>query len=295
MDRADFHSWMQISESVSDKRDFFHLWLRQGSSGDWKTVEEELRSYLERAHQDARTVFHRGLMLDLDPLTPSGHQYPNSLPLDAKKGLFGEAFCGMMAEAFECAGKDCWMIPCFLFRLHDDAFNYLFRLMFGAEVSKAAPGRKGSDFIALELDADGHVVSFLNGESKCHETFNITKAREALAKMKQDSKLPVSLPQLVVIMCETNAERFASTIESIRRILLSRNQPKVPMAEMFVAVYAKPGIKECSEPRLNYQDKLGSHDCDRPLQIVEVWIPDAEQMIEELYNSLYVPAAEANV
>ena len=112
--------------------------------------------------------------------------YPHDMPLKAKKGFFGEALCGMFTEGMEILGGENWIVPAFLFRLHREAAEHLFRLVMKEKVPKDIPGRTGSDFIAIALGKDGQIKRFLSGEAKCHETFNITGCKQFLKEIGEE-------------------------------------------------------------------------------------------------------------
>jgi hypothetical protein len=142
------------------------------------------------------------------------------MPLKAKKGFFGEALCGMFTEAIEIAGEDEWIVPAFLFRLHREAEEHLFRLVMKEKVPKDIPGRTGSDFVAIAMGGDGQITKFLSGEAKCHDAFNITKCRKFLKELSDEGPVPVSLPQLIRILEDQDEGHLGEIIAAIDDVFL---------------------------------------------------------------------------
>lgn len=285
--KDELNKWVTVQQEGSLDSDYCHARVAQVALGKWKEIRPQLRAYLERAHKDARDVFQESFCSTLDPVVD--FEYPRSMPLDAKKGFFGEALCGVIAETMEIVGRRRWTIPVFLFRLHGEAEEYLWRLITGESVKGKVPGRSGSDFIAMCLDAEGSIQAFLVGEAKCHQRLNITQAREALEKLGREGPLPVSLSQVKRILKDTDAVAHAGTIKAIEKILVQARQRQfqVPRTDLFLLMFADPAVKDYSAPRISEDDKKACYTCGRPLHVVEFHVEDAEEMIKSLYDDLY--------
>jgi len=96
--------WLRGRANVNGN--YGHILFEQIIPND-NTVVNELRSYFESAHPDAREVFHRSVRIDLHPdaNAPGSHAiYPNCLPPTARKGLFGEVMTGLMTQAYRAGG-----------------------------------------------------------------------------------------------------------------------------------------------------------------------------------------------
>jgi hypothetical protein len=247
-------------------------------------------AYLERAHLDARDYFHGALGQGLDPRGGDyAITYPSSLPLGTKKGYFGEVFCGMLAEVGQVDGGEEWTVPIFLFRLHHAAEEYLMRLITGEQVAEEMPGRTGSDCLALALTADASVQAILSAESKCYETFNVTKAKEAIADVGAQAGIPVSLPQLKRLLAEIHPEHYQATILALEKIITAAHQPAVPRRDLVVFIFEDPNVRDYTAPRITLADVQREYRCrcDRRLQVVEVHLPGAGDLIPRLYDALY--------
>jgi hypothetical protein len=288
--RQDFEVWFDAGSSREPDGLYTHLRLRARDAQRWAEVRPAVIAYFERAHADARDYFHEALGVSLDP-RGGDHviDYPSSLPLGTKKGYFGEVFCGMLAEAEQVAGGEDWEVPIFLFRLHHAAEEYLTRLITGEAVAVDMPGRTGSDCLALALAQDGSIEAILSAESKCHETFNITIAKQAIAALGTQAGVPVSLPQLKRLLAELDAERYKPTILALERLITVARQPTVPRRDLIVFIFEDPAVHDYAAPRITVADIQGHYrcNCDRRLQVVEVHLPGAGALIEQLYDGLY--------
>lgn len=268
--------------------------LRARDAARWRNLRPTIAQYLEWAHADARRIFHDSLGITLDPRggwTPV--EYPGSLPLMTRKGYFGEVFCGILAEAGQVHADDEWIVPIFLFRLHTQAEEYLMRLITGEQAAGTIVGRTGSDNLALSLNGDGTVKAILGAEAKCYEDFNTTKARKALADLGAQAAVPVSLGQLKRLLAEIDPERFEATILDLERIIKHARQPTVPRHDLLVLIFEDPKIKDYSAPRISVAEKTANYAGGRPLQVVEVHLPGAGALIEELYACLYANVQNA--
>ncbi|MDQ3623320.1 MAG: hypothetical protein M3463_12655, partial [Verrucomicrobiota bacterium] len=240
------------------------------------------------AHADARRIFHDSLGITLDPRGGRPPvEYPGSLPLKARKGYFGEVFSGILAEAGQVHAEDEWRVPIFLFRLHTQAEEYLMRLITGEPAAGTIVGRTGSDNLALSLNGDGTVKAILGAEAKCYSDFNITKACEALADLGAQAGVPVSLGQLKRLLAEIDPERFEATILDLEKIIKYARQATVPRHDLLVLIFEDPKIKTYNAPRISVAEVETNYAAKRPLQVVEVHLPGAGALIEELYADLY--------
>lgn len=297
MDRAELEDWFGISHAGDLDGTYRHTWCRQAERGRWYRHLPNLIAYLERAHEDARQLFQSSFGLDLDPVAPRHGRpsYPSDLPLKTKKGYFGEALCGMMAEGIEIIGRDRWVVPAFLFRLHQEAEEYLFRLVLGAKVPRDIPGRTGSDFVALCLGEDGQIRKFLVGEAKCHEVFNATKCKEALAKLGDEGPTPVSLPQLKRIVQDRGGEGSDRVIAAIENVIFHQRFDSIPRTNLFLYLFDRPGVATYDSVRITEEVRDAGYKCPMPLHVFEVWIPDGSELVRTAYDRVYRGMADVAV
>ena len=285
---TDFDNWFETVRTDDAAGNYVNFRLRARDAARWQNLRPTIAHYLEWAHADARRIFHDALGITLDPRGGRPPvEYPGSLPLMTRKGYFGEVFCGILAEAGQVHADDEWMVPIFLFRLHTQAEEYLMRLITGEPAGGAIVGRTGSDNLALSLNGNGTVKAILGGEAKCYEAFNVTKAREALTDLGAQAAVPVSLGQLKRLLAEIDPEGFEATILDLEKIIKNARQSTVPRHDLLVLIFEDPKIKTYDAPRIGAAEKKASYVAKRPLHVVEVHLPGAGALIEELYAGLY--------
>ena len=285
---ADFDDWFETVRMDDAASKYVNCRLSARDAARWENLRPTIAQYLEWAHADARRIFHDSLGITLDPRGgPPPIEYPRSLPLMTRKGYFGEVFCGILAEAGQVHGGDDWTVPIFLFRLHTQAEEYLMRLITGEPEGSAIVGRTGSDNLALSLNSDGTVKAILGAEAKCYQGFNTTKAREALTDLGAQAAVPVSLGQLKRLLAEIDPARFEATILDLEKIIRNARQSTVPRHDLLVLIFEDPKIKNYDTPRISVAEKTANYTARRPLQVVEVHLPGAGALIEELYAGLY--------
>src|SRR5438552_2791306 len=96
-----FSSWLSSTVTVSpNKRYRHHLLYEQHDKR--ATILEELKIYVQRAHEDARYRLRKLAGYTLDPLNFSTSEdpvrrdrYPEALHIDDLKGWFGEVLAGL--------------------------------------------------------------------------------------------------------------------------------------------------------------------------------------------------------
>jgi hypothetical protein len=286
--RSDIADWFNQQIEGNLDGDYCHLRLSQKVTEGWRPLLSRITAYWERAHSDARNHFNELIGSSLDPLGAPPFDYPKNLPIKTLKGYFGETFCGLLAEVIEIVGRHTWSVPVFLFRFHQQAGEYLTRLITGETANTTIPGRTGSDFVGLRLSESGEIKAFLVAESKCHEVFNIGAAKKALSDLSSGAAIPVSLPQLKQILKIVNSESFAPTIRSIEQIMLSGVSCDLPRTDMLVYIFDRPGVMEYLNPRISDACRAENYTCGRHLQVVEIHIPDAGELIKTVYNRLYL-------
>jgi hypothetical protein len=285
---ADFDDWFETVRADDAAAKYVNFRLRAREVARWQKLRPTITKYLEWAHADARRIFHDSLGITLDPRGGRPPvEYPGSLPLKARKGYFGEVFCGILADSGRVHADDEWRVPIFLFRLHTQAEEYLMRLITGEPAAGTIVGRTGSDNLALSLNGDGTVKAILGAEAKCYDEFNITKARKALADLGTQAVVPVSLGQLKRLLAEIDRDTFEATILDLEKIIKNARQTTVQRHDLLVLIFEDPKIKTYNAPRISVVEVETNYVAKRPLQVVEVHLPGAGALIEELYADLY--------
>lgn len=301
--------WLEEHPTINGS--FGHLLLLQ-KDVDVEEVCESLRSYFESAHLDARQVFHADIGIDLHPDAISDDavpiEYPGCLPSTTRRGLFGEVMAGLVTEGYELVGDHDWCVPCFLFRYHEDARNYLFTLARDPDRKRQTIGRLGSDFIGLLLDESGAVVRFIAGEAKWRKTLT-PSAVDGLMHGKKTANpaggakvhsgkgvwndvntnpiVPIGVRQLMRLLEENDPDGYDAAILSMERALVLRDPAPLPRTDLIILVGNGAATRETLERLLPYEEMPAEYTAGHDLQLVEVVLKDGEQLIDALYKSLW--------
>jgi hypothetical protein len=121
------------------------------------------------AHRDARERLERLMGISLDPLQgvpPDWRPYPDGLHTSALRGYMGEVLAGVVAENHQQHGQP-WVVPAFLFRGHQAAYQELERRRQLGGPARPIPGRTGDDALAFQIDEDGGRHRLVMGKAKC--------------------------------------------------------------------------------------------------------------------------------
>lgn len=302
--------WLEEYPSINGS--FGHLLLLQKDC-DKEAICDALRGYFESAHLDARQVFHDDIGIDLHPDAANGGElpveYPRCLPITTRRGLFGEVMAGLVTESYELVGEHDWCVPIFLFRHHEDARNYLFALARNPERKRQTIGRLGSDFIGLLLDEDRAVARFIAGEAKWRKTLT-PSAVEALmhgekindpaggtAKVhsgkgvwndvNNDPPVPIGVRQLMRLLEELDPDGYDAAILSMEQALVVRNPQPLPRTNLIIIVGNGAARREPMKCLLPFENMPGEYTAGHDLQLVEVVLKNGEDLIDELYESLW--------
>ncbi|EOD4081628.1 hypothetical protein ACOHX9_002027 [Yersinia enterocolitica] len=298
--------WLRGSANVNGN--YGHILFEQIIPND-NTVVDELRSYFESAHLDAREVFHRSVRIDLHPdaNAPGSHAiYPNCLPPTARKGLFGEVMTGLMTQAYQLVGAHQWTVPIFLFRYHAEVEAYLFDLARDPGRVREVSGRHGNDFIALGIDPDsGELVRFLAGEAKWRATLTQSTMDNmmlgALAgpenarvrdnkgvwnELNRGLATPQGLEQMQRLLCEKAREQYAEAIVSLDRVLLIGAVP-LPRTDLVFIAGNRAASRIHGATLLPTGVPPVEYTANRPLQVIELVLENGVELIDNLYNSLW--------
>ncbi len=250
-----------------------------------------LKAYLESAHADARSHFHEICSINLHPGAQGLGgivEYPNRMVGNVRRGLFGEALCGLVAESWLLLSVEAeFTVPVFLFRFHSGVEEALNKLLDGATPPEFS-GRHGDDFLAVELDGDGEVVRILVGEAKFRTDMGVSQyrvlANEVLPKLSAEPNVPLSITKLSRLLKEVDAVRFETVRASLDEIHL--RQRTVERVDMVVLVYEKDAVR-MKPPYAPTSGKPAEHSVARPLVIVELHLPEANALMDSLYPDLY--------
>ena len=309
--QTDIQQWLEDTRASTGN--YGHLLLEQRQAFDFTLLPDALRPYFESAHDDARNVFHEYIGIDLHPdATAEGShaQYPNCLPPTTRKGLFGEVMIGLIAQCYSLASRN-WQIPVYLFRYHEDVGEYLFALSREPGRTRQLFGRKGNDFIAIELDNTGNVVQFMAGEAKWRASLTAGVINDLMlgkwepdptnpgaqkrsgngvwGEINQGLPVPSGLRQLQKILIELAPTEYGNAIISLEGVISLRGNRSaaIPRHDLVFIIGNRPARRNRGTALIPSTALPSEYTAGRPLQVVEVVLDNADGLIESLYDSLW--------
>lgn len=197
------------------------LWREDPNGLD--AIKAELIDYLDEAFDDARQRLRRGFEDSLSPFVTSqpdpADNYPAMLHQVTLQGYLGETLAVLAVEHWGAVGYVDWVVPAFLFRLHDQEFQHLEhinqRLAAGETYDPNAeaeqrPGRTGDDGLAFRINDQNIITDVMTLESKCVCANRPTLIQDAHEKLAAGIQTPSGIRELISILAELVWSKFAS-------------------------------------------------------------------------------------
>lgn len=304
-----------LDEYPSRVENYGHLLLEQNTAA--AAPVDELRPYFESAHFDARSYFHDEMGIDLHPDADgigSHARYPNCLPPTTKHGLFGEVLAGLVAQNYALIGEHTWLVPIFLFRFHADVEAYLFALARDPARKRQMFGRFGNDFIGISLADDGSVARLIAGEAKWRNSLTRGVVEELLFgewvrdnehpdgrrrsgkgiwhEVNRDIPVPQGVRQLQRLLEEHDPEGFDAAILSMDQALLLNEPAAIPRTDLILMAGNSGKRRKSKEVLVGWEEMPNEYTAGHDLQVVEVYLQNGAELIDELYGSLWQVEAE---
>jgi hypothetical protein len=157
------NAWL-VNQHLTSTHARYRLRVWRENQAAPAAIRNEMVAYLEEAFEDARRRIRRGFEDDLspfsDPALDPAANYPALLHRVTLQGYLGETLAVLAVEHWGAHGHMDWIVPAFLFRLHDQEFQHLEaineRLRAGEpydpdQRAQQRPGRTGDDGLAFRL------------------------------------------------------------------------------------------------------------------------------------------------
>jgi hypothetical protein len=208
------NAWL-VDQRLQNAQARYRLRVWRENRAGLSAIRCELIGYIHEAFEDARRRIRRGFEDDLspfrDPPNDPAANYPALLHRVTLQGYFGETLAVMAVEHWGAHGHNDWVVPAFLFRLHDQEFQHLEaineRLAAGQahdpdDPTQLRPGRTGDDGLAFRINGEGTITDILTLEAKCLAQNSNAKIAEAHQKLTAGGKLPSGVRELVNLLAE---------------------------------------------------------------------------------------------
>jgi hypothetical protein len=288
-------AWL-VSLPVASTHHHYRLRVWRENREGFKGIRDELNNYVEEAFEDARIRIRRGFEDDLspfrDPPADPAANYPALLHRVTLQGYFGETLAALAIEHWGAHGHEDWVVPAFLFRLHDQEFQHLDSInarLAGGEAfepdhdAELRPGRTGDDGLAFRINDKNTITDILVLEAKCLARNNTAKIKEAHVKLAAGLALPSGVRELVSILAEYNTQQAQAWQQALLNLWLSgaRNATRQD------CVGYACGQIPVQRRRLSWMDPATPHPAYtavRNLECLEFHFGDLDTLIDTLYR-----------
>lgn len=228
------NSWLVGKQLPNSESPLYRLRLWREDPNGLAAIKSELIEYLDEAFDDARIRLRKGFEDSLSPFVappqdPAAN-YPAMLHQVTLQGYLGETLAVLAVEHWGAAGHTDWVIPAFLFRLHDQEFQHLElinqRLAAGEAYDPNAeaeqrPGRTGDDGLAFRINDQNVITDILTLEAKCVGANRPKLIEDAHEKLAAGSKTPTGIRELISILAEYNTPEAQSWQQALLQLRAS--------------------------------------------------------------------------
>lgn len=207
-------AWL-VDQRVASAHARYRLRVWRENRSALSGIRGELIAYIDEGFDDARRRIRRGFEDSLspfnDPVSDPAANYPAVLHRNTLQGYFGEALAVVATEHWGAHGHTDWIVPAFLFRLHDQEFQHLEaineRLLAGEaydpdRIAERRPGRTGDDAIAFRINRQNTITDVLTLEAKCLGENSTAKIEEAHKKLTAGTARPSGIRELINLLDE---------------------------------------------------------------------------------------------
>ena len=223
-------AWL-VNQSFDVTHRHYRLRLWSENPTGLAAIRTELIAYLDEALDDARQRLRCGFEDNLssfnDPATDPAANFPALLNRITLQGYFGETLAAIAVEHWGAHGTTDWMVPAFLFRLHNEEFQHLEtineRLLTGEtydpdRIEERRPGRTGDDGLAFRIDDENTITDVLTLEAKCLSRNDNEKIEDAHRKLAGGSRRPSGVRELINILAEYDTPEAQAWHEALLKL-----------------------------------------------------------------------------
>jgi hypothetical protein len=223
-------AWL-VSHRLANGQERYRLRVWREDRASLPAIRAELVEYIDEAFNDARRRIRRGFEDDLspfnDPAVDPAANYPSLLHRITLQGYLGETLGVLAVEHWGAHGHTDWIVPAFLFRMHDQEFQHLEsineRLRGGEaynpdEVAERRPGRTGDDALAFRMNGENTITHVLTLEAKCLAESNNAKIEEAHRKLAAGGLRPSGVRELINLLEEYDTPEAQAWQEALLKL-----------------------------------------------------------------------------
>ena len=250
-------------------------------------IVEELREYVESAHEDVRRHLRDVGRFNLDPLQePPDNDptegYPQCLHIQTLKSYFGEIFPAIVAENLAPFDEDGWIVPAFMFRLHLPAIQQLEDIRQTGLPAGQIPGRTGDDCLAFRRDNNGRIIGALCCEAKCTQNHERSLIRDAHTKISDPRLYPQDVLRLIEILRSYDDPESLGWIESLHQLRLHYREPDYERYDLVSYICGRAPVR--TQTWISSSTPATEYTGGRKLESVEVHLQDVLGLVRQVYD-----------
>ena len=223
-------AWL-VNQPVARAHSRYRLRVWRENRAGLAAIQAELIAYVQEAFKDARRRIQGGFEDNLspfsDPAVDPAANYPKLLHRVTLLGYLGETLAVLAVEHWGAHGHTDWVVPAFLFRLHDQEFQHLEaineRLLAGEAYdpdreAERRPGRTGDDGLAFRINGEATITDVLTLEAKCLAQNNNAKIEEAHKKLAAGGLRPSGVRELINLLEEYDTPEAQAWQEALLKL-----------------------------------------------------------------------------
>lgn len=280
--------WLSNSVTESKDKRYRHRILKENFNQRHEIIED-LKLFVQNAHEDARLRLRKITGISLDPLgspcrNDPARGYPEVLHIQTLKGYFGEIFAGLIATNFSSFEEGNWEVPAFLFRFHIVEFQHLEILRQTNIEAKKRPGRTGDDVLAFQRDENGYIIRSLVCEAKCTHSHDSEMISEAHKKASEANLKPVDIPQLIEILQDYDDLEYEKWIDSLRYLYFQDSNIAYERCDLVSYICGHSPAKNGKKTWIPVDRPHKDYSGGRRLEAVEIHLNGVEELIREVYG-----------
>lgn len=276
---------MSNTITVSKDKRYRHRLLKENSTAR-NEILEQLKLYVQNAHEDTRRHLRNLAGYSLDPLGSTyvhdpAEKYPTHLHINTLKGYFGEIFAGLIAENFSPFNEK-WEVPAYLFRIHSVAFQSLERYRETGKTVGIIPGRTGDDCLAFQRDSKQRIIRSLVCEAKCTSEHNSNMVSDAHKKASETNPMPVDILQLIEILEDYDNSDSSQWVASLRELYSRDVSSGYERYDLVSYICGRSPVRRSAWININKAHK--EYSARRRLEAVETHLNNVEDLVREVYD-----------
>lgn len=288
MEESVIKKWLSENITIRDDNNYRYKELKEVEKSMREKAINRISEELRSAHESAKNRYANAFRRSLKPFgdkenTPQKvlSEYPEGLPLQTKKGYFGEVWAGIVVQEMSPFDLEGWRVPVYLLEFHGEAFQYLNRKIKGdIEQDKNVPGRTGDDCLAFRFDDEGKVEGVIFCEAKVRKGHDSRGLKDAHNKV---SEAIADIRRTLELLKEKDGGSYNEMAESIEKEYLEGDI--VEKRFDFIS-YSCGKFPSNTKVWSNKEVYFSEYSRGGPLEVTELHFKNINKLVSEVYKKV---------